>query len=60
MKENDSPTPEQVVEAIKQLGAAAGGDSPGAESVLEKWRESLGKHRLAAEVASADNCNDPL
>ena len=58
--ENDSPTPEQVVEAIKQLSAAAGDASPVSETLLEQWRESVEKRRILAEPPSVDNCNDPL
>jgi hypothetical protein len=60
MNENDSPTPEQVVEAIRQVSAAAGGASPASETLLKEWRESVEQRRIAAEAPSVDNCNDPL
>ena len=59
MTDSHSPTPEQVVGAIKQLNETVNGTSPATEKLLEKWRELIDSRREVTHPPLADNCNEP-
>jgi hypothetical protein len=59
MNDRRSPTPEQVVETIKQLSETVNGTSPANAKLLEKWRELVDQRRELTHAPLAENCNEP-
>ena len=59
MNDSPSPTPEQVVETIKQLSETVNGTSPAAAKLLAKWRELVDTRLEMTDAPLADNCNEP-
>jgi hypothetical protein len=57
MNIENSPGPQEVVEAIKQLAAAPDDASPLNAELLRKWRESVA---TPSDALLVDNCNEPI